>query len=611
MGLARLSSRGLKTRPIQARFIDSVVDTEKHVHCVSCIHADTGVGKTLGYLSVALDWLARGYRVIVATKSHQLMRQIAHVELPLLDGTIEPGLYYGLTHYPSSPRIAAYMGSETFCEDTTNYLTALKSFQGTYDEFKDEFGPAPDEVDESRLTCIYGDTNGMAKQLREQALGSKLVITTHHSLLSDRLSKGALFSPHGNTALIIDEADAFIDMVESSKISTLSVLDAAMFIQAHAEPDSLALFNQMIELLTEKAKSKDLCQTELTRELVSNFMQEIRRLTAGKSDWQELFKQQNPEFLQYYPSVLLGASRVQKRPQLVISDPFLGKNVGDYLCQYHHAVLVSGTLSVKDDESGLLWVSSSLRLGERTGILAVHTPDDFGTMSLSLAAADDTYPPVYASANHLSDRWIKRVCDDILSAKGTLLVLTASHEESAIFSNRLKEMGEKRLLHTHRSGQTLKDASEPFIEQGGILITAAGHTGLNLVNDAGDPVFNKIVITRLGMSRADKDKTTHEANLMMEAGFGKASSLARIEGREFSYSLIRAVRRIKQAVGRGIRSAHHHADILICDPRFPLLHDRTAKFSLFRGAIPTRFKDDYAAASTLKTAAGTHEEILF
>lgn len=589
----------------------SVAETEKHVHCVSSIHADTGVGKTLGYLSVALDWLSRGYRVIVATKNHQLMRQIAQVELPLIDDTIEAGLYYGLTHYPSAPRISAYIATEAFCEDTLNFLTSLKNFQGTYAEFKDEFGPAPDEVDESRLTCIYGDANVHAKEQREQALQCQMVITTHHSLLSDRLSKGALFSPHDNTALIIDEADAFIDMIEASKITTLSILEAAGFIQSNANEDELKSFNQMVETLREKAKSKDLCQTEATRELVKNFMQETRRLTAGKLPWQEQFKQENPEFLQYYPSVLLGSSRVQKRPQLVISNPFLGKHIGDYLCQYHHAVLVSGTLSVKDDESGLQWVSSSLRLGERTGILAVHTPEQFGTMALSLASADSTYPPVYASANNLSARWLTRVSEDILSSQGTILVLTASHDESAQLGKQLNSMGERRPVHIHRSGQPLHDAAAPFIALGGVLITAAGHTGVNLVNDAGNPVFNRIVITRLGMGRADKDKATYEANLMIEAGFGNAGSLARIEGREFSYSLIRAVRRLKQAAGRGIRSAHHHADILICDPRFPLLQDRTSKFGLFRGAIPSRFKDSYAAASKSKRDAGTKEEVLF
>lgn len=611
MGISKLSSRGLKTRPIQASFIQSVTDSEKHVHCVSCIHADTGVGKTLGYLSVALDWLSRGYRVIVATKSHQLMRQIANVELPVIDDETEVGLYYGLTHYPSAQRISTYVSTESFSEETLSYLMKLKEFQGTYEEFKDEFGPVPDEVDESRLTCIYGDTNESARKLREEALGCRMVITTHNALLSDRLSKGALFAPHDNTALIIDEADAFIDLVETNKIKTLSVLDAAGFIQANAESKNLSTFNDLVHELTEKARQKDLCHADHTKDLVKSFMQEIRKITDGNLPWQDLFKQEHSEFMQYYPSVLLGGSRVLRKPQLVISNPFIGKNIGEYLCQYHHAVLVSGTLSVRDDASGMNWISSSLWLNERTGVMAVHTPENFGSMSLALAAADSSYPPVYANAEHLSDRWINRVCEDIGASNGSILVLTSSHAESMELSVRLKKIKEPRLIHTHRSGQSIKDVAAAFMDSGGILITAVGHTGVNLVNESGALAFQRLVITRLGMVRADKDKTTYEANLMAKAGVGSAANRSRVEGREFSFSLIRAVRRLKQAIGRGIRSPHHHADILICDPRFPLLQDRTSKLSIFRGVIPSRFKDAYESASRQKLASGGKEEILF
>lgn len=612
MAVSRLIEKGFTPRDVQQKFMAAVEQSAGFKNAISLIHADTGIGKSLGVLAVTLDWIAQGYRVIVATQTHRLIRQLAKVELPLIDSKISPGIYFGLSRYPSKSRIELLLATESFCEDTAQYLLALSSFAGAIDDFIEEFGPLPDEVQESQLCCGHGEISEEVACQRKSALSKKLIFTTHASVINDGLFKGAVFEPDDKTIFVIDEADAFVDSLENMRFQTIGIRDAVEFLLEHASSKMLAPLSLVMAEMTEIAGSP---RTPRHADLAREFFVAIRECVDGKKKWQMEFKQNFPVFLGYHPEVCVTASPVRKQPQIIIARQFASKVVSDYLRCAHHCVMISGSLSVKNDPSGMQWAVRSLRLdGDgSTGVMAQFSPTSFGELTFALAAAQVDYPKIYINDGELSKRWISRVAKDInkqtLNSCNRVVVLTGSHKESEALESELKAISETRAISRHASGESIRAAVERFMLEGGILLTAAGHTGLNLVQSDGQLAFSQLFITRIGMAPKDDAKAMYSAQLIADFSPEKDVNKLKVGQMRYEYSrnVVRSVRRIRQAIGRGIRSADHKAHVVICDPRFPLYEDRESKLALLRESIPLRFLDAYKKASEIEEK----QEVLF
>ncbi|WP_445766837.1 helicase C-terminal domain-containing protein [Rheinheimera sp.] len=609
MSAKRLTAHGIRPRAVQMQFIDALHESAAVSNSVSFIHADTGIGKSLGMLSVALDWMEAGYRVIIATHTHKLIRQLAQVELPLIAPTVVPGIYYGLSNYPSRARIEYLLAIESYDMETTRYLDMLSRYVGAIEDFIDEYGPLPDGVMANQLSCMHGDDNEEVMLERQLALSKKLVITTHSSVIHDGLYSQKVFTVNDKTVFLIDEGDAFIDQVENNRFQILSIREVVNYLQEHGGKKSLAALRGIVEEMSSIAGEK---RTARHAELAREFFNEVKALSKGRAKWQEEFRLRFQSFLGYYPEVGLNASKVRKYPQIVISRPYVNKKIGDYLCKAHHAVLVSGTLSIKNSPDGMDWAIASLRVDDAVGIKAQFSPDAFGTLTFHLAGADPAYPPVYVGQGELSQRWLSRVVSDIrtLGRGENIVVLTGSHRESESIEKLLLEKNYSKPISRHRAGESIKDAATRFLAEGGVFITAAGHTGLNLVDKEGGLAFQSLFITRIGMAPKDDEKAHFIAN--MQAELSGEKDVARLKASllryEYSRNVVRSVRRIRQAIGRAIRSESHQASIVICDPRFPLYENRDTRLAMLREAIPTRFKSAYQAASKGQEKL---EEVLF
>lgn len=596
MAVLRLIERGYTPRPIQEQFIGALESTYLHPHSVSFIHADTGIGKSLGLLSVSLDWVSRGYRVILATASHRLIRQLANIELPLLDQDLEAGVYYGLGRYPSKERIKHLLIVEVFDAETTAYLLSLANHLGPVDDFIDEHGPLPDCITESMVCCSHTEQNVEVKETRLRELNKPLIFTTHSAVIVDALFKTNVFGVNNKTILLVDEADSFIDSVEHARLQTLSPQSVMAFLAERCTGDYSAVktvYSEMCQLCR-------LPRGDEHRELSRKFLESLKTLSAGRKRWQADFRDLFSEFLGYHPDVTLVASDKRQVPQLMIARTYANKIVGHYLTLAHHSVLVSGTLSIKNDTSGMNWAIAALRLQEQVGLLAQFSPDDFGTLTFTFAAAADSWPPIYVGDGELSARWVDRVAQEVcLGNRGSAVVLTGSHQESEQLEVALRKAGESRHIARQAAGQSIRIAAGEFLEEGGIFITAAGHTGLNLVQADGQLAFEHLFITRLGMAPKDNDKAHYTASLVSE--FTPNVDVKAVASKHLSYeysrNLIRAVRRMRQSIGRALRSADHNAHVTICDQRFPLYHQRDSKLSLLRDAIPARFLEAYKVAS--------------
>lgn len=601
MSVARLKAKGFQPREVQAKFIQSVLDAESYPHKVSFIHADTGIGKSIGYLSAALDWIEAGYRVVISTQTHRLIRQLANTELPLLDSNIKPGLYFGLSRYISKERTEALLATESFSQETEDYLRCLASYIGTIDDFTDEFGPLPDEIFEHQLVCIHGDENADIAMLRDNALNQPLIITTHSAFIVDSIYGRGIFNINSKAVVIVDEADAFIDSVDAARYQTLSTRDVVEYLNANAKGASLIPLHEVVDQmigLSNQSRSKEHV------ELAGQFLKVLRELSNGRKKWQQEFKQKFQSYLSYHSDVCVTYSPVKKLPQIVVSRSFVNKRVGEFLCQAHHAVLVSGTLSIKNDVSGMDWAVSSLRLSDRTGVVAHFSPDNFGKLSFWLAAAVPGYPSIYVGNGELSMRWLHRVAQQIHDRKSfNVVVLTGSHAESKQLELALLDCKETRHIARQSSGESIRVAVHEFNMHGGILITASGHTGLNLVQADGQLSFKDLFITRIGMAPKDIEKANFIATLSAELSGERDVGALRKKHLAYEYSrnIVRTIRRLRQGMGRGIRSEKHESNIFICDPRFPLYEQRDVKLAILRESIPTRFIGAYKDASKINS----------
>ncbi|HHR7146933.1 TPA: DEAD/DEAH box helicase family protein [Klebsiella pneumoniae] len=75
---AVFESAGLSLRKVQQDYIEAAAGALTQDHKVALISAETGVGKTLGYLVPALLILLKNpeAKFVIATNSHALMHQI-------------------------------------------------------------------------------------------------------------------------------------------------------------------------------------------------------------------------------------------------------------------------------------------------------------------------------------------------------------------------------------------------------------------------------------------------------------------------------------------------------------------------------------------------------
>jgi ATP-dependent DNA helicase DinG len=160
-------------------------------------------------------------------------------------------------------------------------------------------------------------------------------------------------------------------------------------------------------------------------------------------------------------------------------------------------------------------------------------------------------------------------------------------------------------LIVRRRGQSLSDVLERFREvEDGILITPGAGEGFDPAGLVG-----RLVIPRLPFSPP-------------EDAFGLPLVWSTENGPRASSDVVRMMRRLKQALGRAIRTADDVAEIWILDPRFGLpaqvqrreflLPAKSAR-NLYHHCVPKRFRselenaeiyDPEAAVAPRRRAAG-------
>lgn len=235
---AAVTAVGGTERPGQAAMADAVAAAvDDHSHLL--VQAGTGTGKSLGYLVPAL---AHGERVVVATATLALQRQLVERDLPRTVDALHPLLRH-------RPQFAMLKGRSNYlCLHRLHEGVPQEEEEGLFDQFeaaapssklgqdllrmrdwsgetetgdRDDLTPGVSDRAWAQISvssreclgaskCAYG-AECFAEQARERAKLADVVVTNHALLAIDAIEGAPVLPQH--EVLIVDEAHELVSRV--------------------------------------------------------------------------------------------------------------------------------------------------------------------------------------------------------------------------------------------------------------------------------------------------------------------------------------------------------------------------------------------------------------
>ncbi|MFC5665582.1 ATP-dependent DNA helicase [Kitasatospora misakiensis] len=370
---AAVASVGGVERPGQLRMAEAVADAVDHGEHL-LVQAGTGTGKSLAYLVPAL---AHGDRVVVATATLALQRQLVERDLPRTVEALHPVLR-------RRPLFAMLKGRSNYlCLHRANEGTPSEEGEGLFDPVEAMGGPAGklgqevlrlrDWADETETgdrddmtpgvsdkawaqlsvtskeclgasRCAYGQ-ECFAEKARERAKLADVVVTNHAMLAIDAIEGAPVLPEHG--LLIIDEAHELVNRVTGAATAELTV----------------GAVNRAVKRAARLANEKAVDALQAAAENYHGLME-----TAQPGRVEEL-----PEYLGYAVTAIRDASR-----QVITS---LGetrdKGLSDEDAVRKQAMASAESLHetadrlLRDSEYDVVWIERSDRYGLGTASLRV------------------------------------------------------------------------------------------------------------------------------------------------------------------------------------------------------------------------------------------------
>ncbi|MDY0814137.1 ATP-dependent DNA helicase [Kitasatospora purpeofusca] len=370
---AAVASVGGVERPGQLRMAEAVADAvDQGEHLL--VQAGTGTGKSLAYLVPAL---AHGDRVVVATATLALQRQLVERDLPRTVEALHPVLR-------RRPLFAMLKGRSNYlCLHRANEGTPGDEGEGLFDPVEALGGPAGkigkevirlrDWAEETETgdrddmspgvsdrawaqlavtskeclgatRCAYGQ-ECFAEKARERAKLADVVVTNHAMLAIDAIEGAPVLPEHG--LLIVDEAHELVNRVTGAATAELTV----------------GAVNRTVKRAARLANEKAVDALQAAAENYHGLME-----TAQPGRVEEL-----PEYLAYAVTAIRDASR-----QVISS---LGetrdKGLSDEDAVRKQAMAAAESLHetadrlLQDSEYDVVWIERSDRYGLGTASLRV------------------------------------------------------------------------------------------------------------------------------------------------------------------------------------------------------------------------------------------------
>lgn len=614
-----MAAGGLVARDEQKEYAALVAEALSDPGMIALIHADTGLGKSLGYLLPAMQHVfASGKkrpRVFIATHSHALMNQLVSTVTGVLSTVaggyglppLSVGRLLGRMNFVSPERVTASTYGLKMTTDESATIADLAQWSGTIAAFEDEHGGLPCGLTAAQICMTSDCVNEQLDEQQRDALSSDIVITSHAMLAVDLLLDNALLGDAERQAiLIVDEADALASQLHEWTQRRMNLTRLTNLLNPHLTSRQLLPLTKRIEQIHQAVAGRHYAWDVECSEIARDVLNELSRISKlAKLDEQIAVELQRQ--IQSISSTTIGLGISETgQPAVVGMNPWFTRRFGKYATSaYRSVLLTSGTLSMTHDPvKGMAWIQTELGIEQSIlGAIAIFTPHQYGDMSLTLAGPD--FPPIYKTqtrqSTELSDAWLDGVALHIANSAGRVVVLTASHEESRLLAAKLSTY-EQRPMLVHQRGTHLRILMQEFIAASNnhgkaILITAAGHTGLNITDKSGRVGFDHLIITRIAYAPPRIEEVDALADYLFVT---KKKTLRKsLRQQAFMRSLNAAIRQMRQALGRGIRSPDDRISVTICDPRFPLSHDLSSKHAALRNVIPYRFARQYRKANVM------------
>ena len=618
----RLASvRGFEWRPEQQRMASAVAGAlEGRSHLV--VEAGTGVGKSLAYLIPSVLHAHRtGRKALVSTHTINLQEQLVYKDIPLvreLTGMdFEAVLLKGRQNYVCPTRLSRALrhGRDLFPADEYPELERIKEWAATTSEgsLSDIPFEPPQQVwlqvcSEPHLCtpktcgresgCFYqtarrraqsaqvivlnhtlfftllgdtGDKDGgylfpedflifdeahTVEQVASRHLGFSLsqygLRQSIHRLYNPRTRKGLLQQARntdaiGTAADLIPEVDRFFEAIAAqckfghgreSRVREHQTVKLIEAVSSSPLPDGLVHLADQAGSAASKAQEEGL-QGELG-EVASR----LRSARAGISDF---LSQSAPGHVYWVErsGKESGYSSMHSAPVAVA--PLLGRLLFREGCS---ALMTGATLSA--GSAGLNYFRGRVGAIEVPS-LQLGSPFDYGRQ-MKIRLVRKMPDPRDAAYEEALSTWIGRFTEESM---GRAFVLFTSHRTMQAVASRMKDFYAMKgwNLIVQGAGLSRSRMLEAFREEGESVLfgTDSFWTGVDLPGEA----LSSVIITRLPFVTPDHPLTEAKLEEIQLSG-----------GDPFqSYSLPEAILKLRQGVGRLIRSSKDHGSIVILDSR--------------------------------------------
>lgn len=632
-----LVNNGYSFNPIQRSYAYAIAESLKLGKGGICpIEAETGVGKTLAYLFVVADVATHNNRVVFATHSINLLKQVES-EIALVAKYFESVgkpmplacVRLGREHYVDPDRVYQLV-EERLAEEGRKEMSELeqqlvnwasrtiRSGNGLISSFTDEFGALPEWLTESAIGCDNYTPEHVNPEMDRTILLAKtcpIVITTHAMLVNHILtgSLGTLES----AVLMIDEADRFedaADLMLNRRLQINELVKTVNEFKFHLPTRTAKGFDGVlgeIDSLEQSISSLDIGDSSDTHLiLLSNI--DIESAQAVKEQCRVISKEfeaigniklpvkddthamilQNEirslsKYLEYFgrSSINRGIafSELKRIPSLYTKNVRPAAIIKYLLEQDCTAILTSATLSNSTEhyKKSFSQLASSFLTKEgdfRTNYS--FAPTEFGTVDFVLSDAAVGKPYINEQINN---RWLKNSASMIKLASDEherVLVLTNSYHEMERLEGVL--VNAQRPVYFLYRKASLTDVISKWADTGGVLVASNLWEGFSLRLNGGQ-LFTGLVITKLPYSPYDDFELTAMRHAYIE--HGKDGQLG--EGEYHRKKRFQSSRKFRQGFGRLIRHASDTGTFYIADPRFSL---SSKQHDIFVKAIPERFQ---------------------
>jgi ATP-dependent DNA helicase DinG len=309
---------GYEERPAQiemATLVARSLTEERH----AIVEASTGTGKSLAYLLP----IVRSARVaIISTANKALQEQLFYKDIPFVREHIqdfEAALVKGMGNYICLDRMdkeRVEMQPLLKNPDFTRLLNIVKEFELTISGDFETLGftlphDIRNRVNADRDQCAWRDCNFFprcyVRQMREKAAHSKVIVVNHTLLLLDAVLEGYLLPERD--VIVVDEAHhleeeatrAFTITVSESQISALL---AQHRLKEHSQPDLQEEAKQTMMFAWERLAQVAQHAYNKGRTNLQEPLQEGLRLATVISKLADSLKMQRPEYMEDKENIL-------------------------------------------------------------------------------------------------------------------------------------------------------------------------------------------------------------------------------------------------------------------------------------------------------------------